>query len=351
MPVSVCNTLEDNVEQAALQQASVLAPAPDSSPATTPNVSRSSSLLGIPDHVYDQINAALLAGKRHFIFYGPPGTGKTSLAIHVAEELHNEFTLVTGSAAWSSHDLIGGYQPTGTGGLSFVPGVLLENFDKPFIIDELNRCDIDKVIGPLFTVLSGQSTTLPFLSNVDDPMSDRIVIHPYAVAQSGPEYGPENQWRLLATMNTLDKGSLYQMSYALTRRFAWIFVDVPSDLEGFIEDYLQSSRAQSRPTGAPTTTLSLIWASVSSVRPFGAGPIIDMIHFCEKYDSTIDFYNYRPQDREAYVLAAEMYLFPMLDGITVEEANQVLTSLASSLNFQGTELEQQIRDKLLGYSL
>ena len=118
-------------------------------------------LIGIDASVYRQINAALAAGKQHLMLYGPPGTGKTTLAQLVAGILHDAYAMITGSADWTSQDVIGGYQPVGEGKVRFIPGVLLQNFDRPLIIDELNRCDIDKVIGPLFTVLSEQKTTLP----------------------------------------------------------------------------------------------------------------------------------------------------------------------------------------------
>src|SRR5438445_6288876 len=124
-------------------------------------------LIGLDQSVYRQIAAALRSGKQHLMLYGPPGTGKTTLAQYIAGVLHDTWAMITGSADWSSQDVIGGYQPVG-GGVQFVPGVLLQNFDRPLIIDELNRCDIDKVIGPLFTILSDQPTTLPYRVDVAD---------------------------------------------------------------------------------------------------------------------------------------------------------------------------------------
>ena len=143
-------------------------------------IPENTDLLGIDPTVYRQINAALKSGKQHIMLYGPPaGTGKTTLARWIAGVLTGgKWTLVTGSSDWSSQDIIGGYQPIGDGGVAFIPGVLLRRFDRPLIIDELNRCDIDKVIGPLFTVLSGQQTTLPYRLNIEDKASPQYVILP-----------------------------------------------------------------------------------------------------------------------------------------------------------------------------
>jgi 5-methylcytosine-specific restriction protein B len=147
-------------------------------PAGVPDIPEFPQLIGIDSAVYRQIRGALLAGKRHLMFYGPPGTGKTTLAQLVAGTLHASPKIITGSADWSSQDIIGGYQPTGGGEIRFVKGVLLEHFDKPLVVDELNRCDIDRVIGPLFTVLSGQPTTLPYQMEPGNPASHRYVILP-----------------------------------------------------------------------------------------------------------------------------------------------------------------------------
>ena len=143
------------------------------------SIPENTDLYGIDTSVYRQINAALQSGKQHIMLYGPPGTGKTTLARWIASTLTGgKWTLITGSSDWSSQDIIGGYQPLGGGLVSFIPGVLLRNFDRPLIIDELNRCDIDKVIGPLFTVLSGQQTTLPYRMNIEEPDSLQYVILP-----------------------------------------------------------------------------------------------------------------------------------------------------------------------------
>ena len=130
-------------------------------------------------------------------FYGVPGSGKTSLARWIATNLPGgKWTLITGSSDWSSQDIIGGYQPLGGGDVDFVPGILLREFNHPLIIDEMNRCDIDKVIGPLFTVLSGQQTTLPYRIDITDKDSQPYTILPKPKAGAAPhEFAPGAGWR------------------------------------------------------------------------------------------------------------------------------------------------------------
>src|SRR6185437_3182522 len=132
------------------------------------------------------------------------------------------------------------YQPVGDGKIAFIPGILLRDFDRPLIIDELNRCDIDKVIGPLFTVLAGHATTLPYRVDVTSPTSPQYVILPQPKPEAGAhEFAPTTAWRIIATINSIDKASLYQMGYALTRRFGWIYVDAPNDLDAFLVEFLR----------------------------------------------------------------------------------------------------------------
>lgn len=166
--------------------------APDALDFENVEIPENPELLGIDPAVYRQINAALKSGKQHLMLYGPPGTGKTSLARWIAGSLPGgQWTLVTGSSDWSSQDIIGGYQPIGGGDVDFVPGILLRAFDQPLIIDELNRCDIDKVIGPLFTVLSGQQTTLPYRTDLSDKDSQPYTILPKPKAAAAEhEFAP-----------------------------------------------------------------------------------------------------------------------------------------------------------------
>nr|WP_277923733.1 AAA family ATPase [Sphingomonas sp. TREG-RG-20F-R18-01] len=306
-------------------------------------------LLGIDPAVYRQINAALRSGKQHLMFYGPPGTGKTSIARWVASSLSQEWTLITGSADWSSQDIIGGYQPIGGGEIGFVPGVLLKAFDQPLIIDELNRCDIDKVLGPLFTVLSGQESTLPYRVDVSDKDSPQYSILPRpATSVESYQFAPSHDWRLIATINSIDKAALYQMSYALTRRFGWIFVDVPADLTGFVRAYIQKTDLAKPGSTDASCPLGEIWTGVNAVRVIGPAPIIDMIKAMISLDPDIDFMTLPSSDQVVtYIDAISMFILPMLDGILAQEAEQIATAIINALGVEPTEAAAELIERLM----
>lgn len=312
-------------------------------------ISEHPALFGIDPAVYRQINAALHSGKQHIMFYGPPGTGKTTLARWVAGNLTGtKWTMITGSADWSSQDIIGGYQPIGGGKIQFFPGVLLRDYDRPLIIDELNRCDIDKVIGPLFTVLSGQETTLPYRIDAEKPDSAQFTILPEPKAKpQDHEFSPGRAWRLIATINSIDKASLYQMSYALSRRFGWVYVDVPRDTTGFIREFFQKADpAWTLPAAAAPCPLGEFWSAINKVREIGPAPIIDAIKAIQVMDKSADFFAApTPEMRTALLDAVDMVLLPMLDGIIQREADDLTEAAIKAFDLEGDE-QKRITERM-----
>ena len=122
--------------------------------------------------------------------------------------------------------------PKKDGTVEFSPGILLSCFKKEnenkndwLIIDEINRSDIDKALGQFQSVLTKDNVTLPFESNEGKRIQ---ILYSDENDTAKNIYNVRSDWRLIGSMNTFDKSTLYEMSYALQRRFVIIPVYGPS---------------------------------------------------------------------------------------------------------------------------
>lgn len=182
---------------------------------------------------------ALLAG--HLIIKGPPGTGKTTFVQILGDAFEAELRITTATAEWSTYDVVGGLRPSADGGLEPVLGAVASaalrcarrveltagglNPAEPqatwLLIDELNRADIDKAIGSLYTVLSSVSAdhlrAVPLELWFEKPGRDRIWM--------------PSRFRIIGTMNDVDTSYVNAFSQGLTRRFQFVTLGVSTDLQ------------------------------------------------------------------------------------------------------------------------
>jgi MoxR-like ATPase len=295
----------------------------------------------LSDRIYRQVVAALESGK-HIILTGPPGTAKTTLAQVVVEVAAaagrcKGYLPTTATADWTTFETIGGLKPTASQTLEFEAGHFLAALEKDewLLIDELNRSNFDRAFGQLFTVLSGQPVVLPYARGAGG--AGPIVLLPEG-SSSPVEHGDvlriPRSWRIVATMNVFDKTLLFEMSFALMRRFAFIEVPSPGDT---VFNALIEREAGEDPRAADLAKLLL---SLRELKDLGPAVYMDIARYLDNRISIAD----GETDGQLLFEAFYSYLLPQFEGIDSREGEALFKQMAALVG--SSELRERLRKTL-----
>lgn len=201
------------------------------------------------DRMVKEIVTGLIKG--NIILQGPPGTGKTTLSTIICDSFNVENEIVTAVPDWTTYDTIGGLQPSvddeGNEIISGKDGRIVESIVRCcntilkkehydgekqaswLIIDELNRSEIDKIFGDLFTIFGSNDLDKKRLYLWFENNENKKIL-----------YVP-NRYRLIGLMNNVDKNFVNDISHGLIRRFTTISV-LPPDQKNMDKEIEQCKK-------------------------------------------------------------------------------------------------------------
>ena len=189
------------------------------------------------DDMLKEIATGLIRG--NIILQGPPGTGKTTLAAIICRVFNVKHKVITAVSDWTTYDTIGGLQPSvddeGNEVITGKNGRIVESIIECcntilakekysgieqaswLVVDELNRSEIDKVFGDLFTVFGS-----------DDIDKRKMPLWFENDSNKKTLYVPR-RYRIIGLMNNFDKNYVFDLSHGLARRFTIISVMPPKE--------------------------------------------------------------------------------------------------------------------------
>lgn len=221
----------------------------------------------------------LLSRKKNVILEGAPGVGKTFLARKLAYQLMGEMNddnieMVQFHQSYSYEDFVQGIRPMANGEFKTRDGVFYEFCARAqtnpkgkfvFIIDEINRGNISKILGELMMLIESNKRSSQYAIKL---------------TYSGPDddkfYVPDNVY-ILGCMNTADR-SLAIVDYALRRRFA--FFPIEPEFDQTFRDYLLQKFDQKFVTEV-CERLKTVNQRIQQEPSLGSGMEIGHSYFCD----------------------------------------------------------------------
>ncbi len=210
------------------------------------------------ERVWSMLKAAI-ANYKFVVLVGPPGTGKSKLIERLCKDITDnpqsyEFPehfrpdpiWHTPEESWTAFELVGGYAPNEQGVLEWAPGLILNavSDNRWLVLDETNRADMDKIMGPLITWLSEQTIEVGRTKPHDgerielgwtELLTNRIEISEQT--EKPVKYLVGRSWRMLGTYNPQDALRVFRFGQALSRRF--VVVPIPAITPGQFDNLLK----------------------------------------------------------------------------------------------------------------